>query len=67
VNLPSPVTVILLYWTVHADADGRVVFKKDIYDRDAPILAGLERPFQFRTGPILDEQASAAAAGRRRQ
>jgi murein L,D-transpeptidase YcbB/YkuD len=67
VNLPVPVTVILLYWTVNADAEGRVVFKKDIYNRDGPILAGLERPFRFRKGPILDEQASAAGAGPRRQ
>ena len=67
VNLPSPVTVILLYWTVNADAEGRVVFKKDIYNRDGPILAGLERPFRFRKGPILDEQANAAGAAPRRR
>jgi murein L,D-transpeptidase YcbB/YkuD len=67
VNLPSPVTVILLYWTVNADAEGRVVFKKDIYNRDGPILAGLERPFRFRKGPILDEQANAAGAVPRRR
>jgi murein L,D-transpeptidase YcbB/YkuD len=59
VRLPSPVTVILLYWTVDADAEGHVVFKTDIYNRDRLILAGLERPFRFRKGPILDGAATA--------
>ena len=58
VKLPSPVTVILLYWTVNADAEGKVVFKKDIYNRDGLILAGLKRPFRFRKGPILDETSA---------
>jgi murein L,D-transpeptidase YcbB/YkuD len=62
VPLPSPVAVILLYWTVNADADGHVVFKKDIYNRDGLILAGLQRPFQFRKAPILDETASTAGS-----
>ncbi len=59
VQLPSPVTVILLYWTVNADADGNVVFKKDIYNRDGRVLAGLKRPFRFRKSPILDQTATA--------
>ena len=59
VRLPSTVTVILLYWTVNATADGHVVFKKDIYNRDGLILAGLKRPFRFRKGPILDDAATA--------
>jgi murein L,D-transpeptidase YcbB/YkuD len=50
--------VVLLYWTVNADADGHVVFKRDIYNRDGPILTGLERPFQFRKSPILNEPAT---------
>ena len=54
VTLPTPVTVILLYWTVNADTDGNVVFKRDIYNRDGLILTGLKRAFQFRKGPILD-------------
>jgi len=61
VPLPGPVTVILLYWTVNADADGHVVFKKDIYNRDGLILAGLKRPFRFRKGPILDQTANTTA------
>ena len=58
VPLPSPVIVILLYWTVNADTDGHVAFKQDIYNRDGLILAGLERPFRFRKGPILDQAQS---------
>jgi murein L,D-transpeptidase YcbB/YkuD len=58
VPLPSPVTVILLYWTVNAGDDGQIVFKKDIYNRDGPILAALKRPFRFRKGPILDQAQS---------
>ena len=59
VTLPSPVAVILLYWTVNADTDGHVAFKQDIYNRDGLILTGLKRPFRFRKGPILDDTATA--------
>ena len=41
VTLPRPVTVLLLYWTVAPDDSGDVIFKQDIYGRDAGILAGL--------------------------
>jgi hypothetical protein len=33
------------------------VFKRDIYNRDAAVLAGLNEPFRFRDAPILEEQA----------
>ncbi len=49
VSLPRPVTVILLYWTVAAGDDGEVIFKQDIYDRDAAVLAGLNSEFSFHT------------------
>jgi len=61
VTLPSPVAVILLYWTVDADTDGQVAFKQDIYNRDGLILAGLKRPFRFRKSPILDPTSRAPA------
>jgi len=57
VNLAEPVTVMLLYWTVAVDAAGTVIFKDDIYQRDAAVLDGLNEPFRFRDAPILDEQA----------
>jgi murein L,D-transpeptidase YcbB/YkuD len=57
VRLNEPVTVILMYWTVNVTADGHLVFKADVYDRDPAVLAGLNKPFSFRKAPILDEQA----------
>ncbi len=45
VSLHTPVPILLLYWTVNAGEDGTVVFKKDIYDRDAGVLAALQTPF----------------------
>jgi murein L,D-transpeptidase YcbB/YkuD len=48
VNLPRKVPVILLYWTVEVDEDGEVHFKKDLYERDAALLAGLDEDFSIR-------------------
>jgi len=53
VSLDKPVTVILLYWTIDTTEDGEVIFKSDIYNRDAAVLAGLKRPFKFRKSPVL--------------
>ncbi len=44
VNLTAPVPVYLLYWTAWADPDGTLNFRRDIYDRDAPLAAGLAEP-----------------------
>jgi murein L,D-transpeptidase YcbB/YkuD len=46
VNLKNPITVMLLYWTAQVDDDGTVHFRKDVYNRDAPIIAGLDEPFR---------------------
>ena len=46
VNLSEPLTVMLLYWTAQVDAEGTVIFRKDFYDRDAPIIEGLDEPFR---------------------
>ena len=43
VNLPRPVTILLAYWTVEVGDDGRLHFRPDLYHRDAPLLAALER------------------------
>jgi L,D-transpeptidase YcbB len=45
VRLPRPVPVLLMYWTVDIDPDGSVAFKPDPYERDAPLLRALDRPF----------------------
>jgi len=53
INLKKPITVLLLYWTVDASADGNVIFKPDIYARDPAIIKALNSPFRFRDSPIL--------------
>lgn len=42
-GLKTPVPVLLMYWTVDIPAPGRVGFKQDIYERDPPIVAALDR------------------------
>ena len=54
VNLIEPLAVMLLYWTVTVDDQNRVVFKKDIYDRDGAVLAGLKGEFKFRSRKIIE-------------
>lgn len=56
INLKKPVTVILMYWTVNITDDDGLVFKADVYDRDAAVLTGLNQPFSFRSAPILKDQ-----------
>ena len=46
VPLHRPLPVMLLYWTAEASDDGTVYFRKDLYDRDAPIIKGLDEPFR---------------------
>ncbi len=46
VNLENPIAVMLLYWTAEADEDGTVFFRKDVYNRDVPIIKGLDAPFR---------------------
>lgn len=53
VNLVEPVTIIMLYWTVAVNNDGSVHFSRDIYDRDTPIISGLNEGFRFRARDII--------------
>jgi murein L,D-transpeptidase YcbB/YkuD len=48
VNLREPVPVILMYWTIDVDPDGTVYFKRDLYQRDPPVLRALDGDFSFR-------------------
>jgi murein L,D-transpeptidase YcbB/YkuD len=47
VNLPQPLPVLLFYWTVAIDSAGTIQFKKDVYNRDVPILKGLNDKFKL--------------------
>ena len=42
--LRKPVPVLVLYWTVDVDEQGRVRFKPDIYDKDRLVLDELRKP-----------------------
>jgi murein L,D-transpeptidase YcbB/YkuD len=47
VLLPKPLTVMLLYWTVAFDDDWNPIFLRDVYQRDAAVLAALNAEFTF--------------------
>jgi murein L,D-transpeptidase YcbB/YkuD len=42
VGLRRPMRVLLLYWTVDVQDDGRVTYKPDVYGLDAPLLKALD-------------------------
>jgi len=42
-ELDTPLPVYFLYWTASADEDGNVRFRPDLYDRDAPLIAALNK------------------------
>ncbi len=44
VRLERPLPVLLLYWTAEVGSDGTVMFRKDLYGRDARIIEGLKTP-----------------------
>lgn len=44
VHLTEPLAVFLLYWTAFPGRDGKVHFRRDLYDRDPPLLATLREP-----------------------
>ncbi|MDI5920713.1 L,D-transpeptidase family protein [Halomonas sp. LR5S13] len=44
IHLERHVPVILHYWTVHPGEDGELVFRPDVYQRDATLLSALDRP-----------------------
>ena len=58
VMLRKPVPLLLAYWTVDLREDGRVGFRPDVYQRDPPLLAALERP---RLSPWLPANTTGTA------
>ncbi len=55
VFLKEPIPVLLLYWTVIVSKDGQVLFLRDVYERDGPILKALDGEFEFDLPPDLRE------------
>jgi len=53
VRLAKPVPLLLIYWTVDEDDDGRVIFRHDVYDRDWPLARALNDRFAFGSRPGL--------------
>ncbi len=47
IALPRKVTIMLLYLTAFEGPDGRVQFRRDVYSRDAKVLAALDGAFRF--------------------
>jgi murein L,D-transpeptidase YcbB/YkuD len=45
ISIARPVPIYLLYWTVGVSADGKIRFKKDVYDRDRAVLTTLDRDY----------------------
>jgi murein L,D-transpeptidase YcbB/YkuD len=41
INLNKPVPVFIVYFTAFTNTDGDVVFRRDLYQRDAPVIAAL--------------------------
>ncbi|WP_295559364.1 L,D-transpeptidase family protein [uncultured Hyphomicrobium sp.] len=46
VNLPKPLPVHLLYWTVDPQPDGSARFYQDVYGRDGPLLKAINADFK---------------------
>lgn len=42
--LPQTISVLMYYWTAEASENGRVVYRPDVYQRDAVLLQLLEQP-----------------------
>ena len=59
VNLTKHVLVLILYWTAQPTPDGQIVFRNDVYGRDAPTLAALDS--DFRLPPVEVEELATAA------
>jgi len=53
IRLSRPVRVLLIYWTVDEDDAGRVIFKRDVYNRDAALARALDRRFSFGSRPAI--------------
>jgi murein L,D-transpeptidase YcbB/YkuD len=58
ISIARPVPIYLLYWTVGVTADGQILFKKDVYDRDRAVLTTLDRDYGIDERTLLSQQMS---------
>lgn len=66
VHLKNPLPVILAYWTSEAGEGGKVMFREDIYARDAAVLSALDGHGPIRIvhrGKAAPKRAPGARAG----
>ena len=65
VNLAKPIPVLILYWTAQPTPDGQIVFRNDVYGRDAPTLAALDSDFRLPPVEVEDIETGVAAVSPR--
>lgn len=65
IRLPVKVPVLLAYWTVDLNSDGRVTFKPDVYDYDSTVLRSLNQPVKVSSLDTLRMGVTATSAGQR--
>ena len=63
VFLDTPLTVLIVYWTVSVGASGELRYARDVYSYDAPLLRALDRSLSAPAGTTpatISSRASAA-------
>lgn len=65
IRLPVKVPVLLAYWTVDLNSDGRVTFKPDVYDYDSTVLRSLNQPVKVSSLDTLRMGVTATSTGQR--
>lgn len=53
VNLKTAMPIHIEYWTAWVDREGTLHFRKDVYNRDAPLIAALAQPLTGQV-PVQD-------------
>ena len=59
-NLPSPVSVFVVYQTAFVDTDGTLQFRPDVYNRDSEIWPRLQ---SVRQAPVAERDPASQRRG----